>query len=148
MKMRTATEQKDLDESADIIKGLGAYLPLVITITEGKRIRTDGQNRRYWSNLSNLLQEIRQAISQVSEHTGYSEFEVRKLVADELPIEQAAILFVRTPEAAHEILKMLVGIPTSTRLGTKAFSKFEMRLEQTMMEIIGNINAITRRAVS
>lgn len=147
MKQRTAYNQQDLDEAANRIRSLGGHLPVVVTVTEGKRTRTSAQNARYWSSLTELLEQISEAIREVAEHTGYTDLEVRQIVAADMPAEQVAILYCRKPEAAHEVMKMICNIPTSTRLGTKAFTKFEARLEQTMSEIIGNITAITRAAL-
>jgi hypothetical protein len=146
MKQRTITTKEQLDKAVNDMRMLGHKLPLVITVTEGTRLRTSGQNARYWSEIEFFMQQITQAVDRVADHTGYSPLEVKRLIAEELPIEQAVILFARNKEVVHDILKEVCGIPTSTRLGTKAFSKFEERLAQLMTEILGNINAITRRA--
>ena len=59
--------------------------------------------------------------------------------------EYVAILFSHTPEVAHDILKLIVGIPTSTRLGTKEFMKFEEQMEATIAVIAGEINHFAQR---
>lgn len=148
MKERRAETQQDLEKAALDLVALGDHLPLVITVTEGKRIRTEGQNSRHWVSIDHLRQELQQAVEQVAEHTGYTQLEVKRLIAAELEPEQIAILYARTNEVIHEVLKQVVGIPTSTRLGTAAFSKFDTRLEQVMAEIIGTVRAITARALS
>lgn len=139
MKQRTITNEQQLRQaSADLLK-LGGNLPVVITVTEGSRIRTNSQNAKYWAEVQYFMQEIESMISTAADESGYTSLELKRIVAEDLPIEQAAILFVRKPEAVHDILKGICGIPTSTKLGTKAFMKFENVLSQTMMEIIGNI---------
>jgi len=148
MKQRTATNQAQLDEIADKIRGLGEYLPLVITVTEGTKIRSTGQNARYWAEITYFMEQIQEAVSKVAEYTGFTELEVKRLLAADLPVEQAVILFARIPEAVHDQLKQICGIPTSTRLGTKAFMKFEDRMAATMTEILGNVNNLTMRALS
>lgn len=148
MRERPVTNQQELDKAANDLRALGDHLPLVITVTEGKRIRTEGQNKRYWSEVQWFREQLSQAIEQVAEHTGYTPLEVKRLIAQELEPEQIAILFARSSETVHDCLKEICGIPTSTRLGTKEFMKYEERLTQVMMEIIGTVQAITTRALS
>jgi len=148
MKQRTATEQKHLDEIADKIRNLGGFLPVVVTVTEGKKIRTDLQNAAYWCEMKHFLSQITEAVTRLSDFSGYTVAEVRRIIADTLPPDQAGIVYALSPEAAHDCLKEICGIPTSTRLGTKAFMKFEGRLEQTMTEIIGYINAVVYKAAA
>jgi len=147
MKERAITSEKDLERAANDLRGLAGHLPLVVSVTEGKRIRSDGQNRRYWSEIQWFRQQLQQAVDQVAEHTGYTVLEVKRLIAAELEPEQIAILFARSSETVHDVLKEICGIPTSTRLGTKAFTKYEDRLSQVMMEIIGTVNAVAGRAL-
>jgi hypothetical protein len=71
---------------------------------------------------------------------------VRRIVAKELQPEQVAILYAGTPEAVHDILKTINGIPTSTRLGTKKFAEYEERMVQTIAEVVGAVRAVARVA--
>ena len=73
--------------------------------------------------------------------------EVRRTIGTEIPIEHVPILFATKKETVHDTLKMICEIPTSTRLGTKSFGKFEDRLSQIMSEIIGSVNAITKGVI-
>jgi hypothetical protein len=139
MKQRSILSQKDLEKAASDILRLSGNLPLVITITEGTKTRTNGQNARYWAEVQFFMGQISEAIDSKADETGHSNIEIRRMLAEQLPIEQALILFAKKAEVIHEILKDIMGIPTSTRLGTKEFMKFEDRLSQVMSEIIGNI---------
>lgn len=105
------------------------------------KIRTTPQNSMHWANITGLLQIINETVSRVSEATGYTPIEVKREIARFLPAEQVAILYARTPEVCHEVMKAIANIPTSTRLGTKQFSDFETVMENTMNEIIGQIRS-------
>ena len=146
MKERQIKTKYDLEKAALDLLRLEKHLPLVLTLTEGNRLRTPAQNARHWSDIDAFMTEINQSIEYVSEHTGYTPLEVKRLLASELPIEHAVILFARSKETVHDVLKDICNIPSSTRLGTKAFSKFDDILAQTMSEIIGSVKAFTRRA--
>lgn len=148
MKQRPVQNEQQLQQACTDLLRLGGHLPFVITVTEGKRIRTSAQNARYWLDMEFFLSEIRESVYRLAEHTGYTDAETRWVIAEELPVEQRAILFCLSKEAAHEVIKQICGIPTSTRLGTKDFMRFEERLAQTMSEILGQINAITARAAA
>lgn len=145
MKERLITTPADLVKVSADLAGYAQYLPFVVTITQGKKIRTDSQNSRYWAMLNENLNMVNEAINTVEEN-GYTNLEARKVIANEIPAEHAAILFVRKAEAAHEILKIVCGIPTSTKLGTKEFIRFEEQMEQTLYEIVGSIRSVARRA--
>lgn len=144
MKQRTIINDEQLKKAAHDIMALSGNLPLVITITEGTKLRSGGQNARYWSEIQYFMDELNQAISDAAESTGHSEFEIKKILAEQLPIEQAVILFAKSKDVVHSVLKDICNIPTSTRLGTKDFMKFEDRLSQTMTEIIGNVRGFLR----
>lgn len=139
MKQRTILNQDHLTKACADLARLGGNLPLVITVTEGTKIRSSGQNARYWAEVQYFMEQINETIEQAANESGHTEFEIKKILAEQLPIEQSVILFARKPEVVHDILKGICGIPTSTRLGTKDFMKFEDRLTQVMSEIIGNI---------
>ena len=144
MKQRTCLNQSDLDKAGRDIMTLGGNLPLVITVTEGTKTRSSGQNARYWAEVQYFMNELNDAINQAADSSGHTNIEIRKILAEQLPIEHAVILFARKSETIHEILKDICGIPTSTRLGTRDFMKFEDRLSQTMSEITGNVRGILR----
>lgn len=146
MKMRSIETENQLAKACVDLAELSRCLPFVLTITEGKKIRTDGQNKRHWVNIDNLMAQINEAVNNVSENTGYTPLEVKRLIAGTMPPEHVGILYARTSEVVHEILKSICSIPTSTRLGTKEFSKFDDILEQTIAHIIGDVNYMAREA--
>lgn len=117
-----------------------------IEVRKALRTRSAGQNARFWATLTEELQNLSAGITEVSEHTGYSPLEVRRIIAKELQPEQVAILYAGTPEAVHDILKVINGIKTSTRLGTKEFSQYEERMLQTIAEVVGAVRAVVRAA--
>lgn len=139
MKQRTILNEEQLKKACADLSCLAGSLPIVITVTEGTKTRTSGQNARYWAEVQYFMEQINDAISYAADESGHSEFEIKKILAEQLPIEQSVILFARKPEVVHEVLKGICNIPTSTKLGTKDFMRFEDRLSQTMSEIIGNI---------
>lgn len=110
------------------------------------KTRSTIANSFYWVSLTHYLKEIDTAIKRISDETGYTVLEVKQLVGRELPIERAVILFAKSPEVAHDVLKEINGIPTTTRLGTKAFSQHTERMEQTIAEIAGAVNNFAGRA--
>ena len=107
-----------------------------------EKTRTLGQNSRYWVDLTNYLRQINAAINQVASDTGHSPLEVKREAASELPIEYGLILFARKAEIAHEVLKDVCNLPTSTRLGTKKFMEFEDRMLAVMGDILGHVRAM------
>ena len=148
MKQRPIETAEQLAKAAADILNLEPNLPIVISITEGKSIRSSAQNARYWADLTMMLNDIRHAVESVSEHTGYTPLETKRILASELEPEQVAILYATKPEIIHDVLKQICNIPTSTRLGTKDFMRFEDILEATIAEITGTIKATAMRALS
>lgn len=146
MKERRIETPSQLSQACADIAGFTPHLPFVITITEGKKIRTDGQNKRHWVEIEHFMGEINEAIDRISESTGYTPAEVKVLATSYMPPEHMGILYARTKKAVHDELKAICNIPTSTRLGTKAFSKFDEILEMTIAQIVGEINSIEREA--
>ena len=120
--------------------------PWQVELREYVRTRTTGQNSRYWATLTEEMRQLGEEIASIARHTGYSPLEVRRLVATTLEPEQIAILYAHTPEAVHDILKTIHGIPTSTRLGTKDFMAFEERMIATVAEVVGAVKATEREA--
>ena len=118
----------------------------MVEIKEAVKLRTLPQNARYWAGLASELRLILRDIEEVSAHTGYTPIEVRRIVAKELQPEQIALIYAQTPEAAHDILKTILGIPTSTRLGTMKFMEFEDRMLQIIAEVVGAVRAVVRAA--
>ena len=120
-------------------------VPLMeVSIKEYVKTRTTTLNSRYWATLTEELGKLNESISRVAQSTGHTPLEIRRIAATNLLPEQSAILFARTPESVHDILKTIHGIPTSTRLGTKAFIEFEDRMVQTVVEITGEILSMER----
>ena len=110
-----------------------------IIIRPFQKTRSLSQNSRYWASLTEYLNQIHQTIQIVSDESGYTPLEVKRLIADDLKPEQVAILFARTPEVAHDVIKEICNVPTSVRLGTKRFMEFEEQMERTIAEIAGQI---------
>ena len=148
MKQRSLETKEDLQKAASDLLNLEVNLPMVITLTEGKRIRSNNQNARYWANIKYFLDEINATVKSVSDHTGYTPLEVKRLLAASLEPEHIGILYARKPEVIHDVLKQICNIPTSTRLGTKDFIKFEDILEQTIADIIGSIRSVAMEALN
>jgi hypothetical protein len=142
MRERPIRNAQELQKAANDLLALGGYLPIVLTVTEGSKLRSTAQNARYWANIEFFMAEINTAIDQIAETTGYSNLEARRVVAEKMDIEHAVILFARTKEVVHEVLKQICRIPTSTKLGTKAFNKFSDRMDQVMADILGEVRAI------
>lgn len=110
------------------------------------KIRTLPQNSRFWASLTEYLRQMNQTVQAIANESGHTVLEIKRLIAREMEPEQVAILFARKPEVAHEVLKAILDIPTSTRLNTKQFMAYEGRMEQTIAEIAGIVNAFARRA--
>lgn len=148
MKTRSLTTKADLIKASADLLNLEANLPMVLSLTEGKKIRSNAQNARYWSEIKYFLDDINSTIGSVSEHTGYTPLEVKRLLAQSLEPEQIGILYARKSESIHEVLKQICSIPTSTKLGSKDFMKFETILQQTIAEIIGSIRSVAMEALN
>ena len=110
-----------------------------VIIRPFQKTRSLPQNSRYWASLTEYLNQIHQTIQIISDESGYTPLEVKRLIADDLKPEQVAILFARTPEVAHDVIKEICNVPTSARLGTKRFMLFEEQMERTIAEIAGQI---------
>ena len=145
MKERSIKTPSDLAQACADLAGLTSYIPFVLTITQGKKIRSTAANARYWSMLNDNLDLINTEV-QAIEEKGYNNLEARKLIAKELPWEQSLILGATSAEVAHSILKIISGIPTSTKLGSKSFMRFEETMEQVLYEIVGSIRNVAKRA--
>lgn len=148
MKERTIETHEQLAQAVTDIGRLADHLPFVISITQGKRIRSTAANARYWSGMKEALDRINEDVESVAESTGYTNLEARRVISESLPWEQSMMLCVRTTEAMHEVAKMIVGIPTSTKLGTKEFQKFELQIEQVIAEIVGEVKLAARKATT
>ncbi|MEE9118749.1 MAG: hypothetical protein V3U02_09200 [Calditrichia bacterium] len=145
MKERILLTDADLQKAARDLTALTTHLPVVLTVTQGTRIRSTAANARYWSGLNEYLDQMNEAINRIEEN-GYTNLESRKVIASELSTEHAAILYCTNAESIHNIIKLICGVPTSTRLGTKEFQKFESVMEGTLAEIIGEIKAVAMKA--
>lgn len=135
------------DRAIDDIRALS--YPYFVTVT-AEKTRSSSANARYWALMQENLDAITATVERLSEETGHTPLEIRRHIAAQLTPEHAAILYAVKKEAAHEILKLICGVPTSTRLGTKKFKKFEAIMEATLADILGEVNAeaaiITKRA--
>ena len=121
-------------------------LPYPYEIGVAHKLRSLGQNARYWASLEEMLDQVQQAVNKVTEG-GYNQLEARRLIAKDLEPEQVAILYSPNKEVAHSVLKMINWVPSTTRLGTKEFMQYEEVMFKTMSEIVGEINAIADRMI-
>ncbi len=142
VKERSILTPSDLSKAAADLYCLVDHLPFVMTITSGKRIRTGGQNSVYWIDIRHFMGQIRGAVAEMAEESGHTPLEIKRIIAADMQPEYVGILFARTELVVHEMLKMICDIPTSTKLGTKEFHKFDERLAETMAQIIGEIRAL------
>ena len=138
MAQRIVKTREELVRAAEDILNLpeGEYRILVERL---EPIRTDGQNKRHWVMIDELMRQINETVERVSGRTGYTPLEVKRLAAQGMPPEHIAILYARTREVVHEVLKAICGIPTSTRLGTKKFAEFDDKLEMVVAEVLGEV---------
>ena len=134
------------DNAIAFIKSLGNTKAWKVTIEEYEKTRTTIRNAHYWANLTEGQKQIIAAVERMSEHTGYSPLEVKREIAKGMAPEEIAILFAKNPEGAHDVLKEIAGIPTSTKLGTRKFIAFEDRMIQIMADIVGQVQAFEARA--
>ncbi len=148
MKERAIENHEQLAKVVTDLSKLADYMPFVVTITSGKKIRSTAANARHWANIEDFMNQINEAVEKVSEYTGYTPLETKKVISLSLPSEHIEILYARSKEAVHLGLKHICNIPTSTRLGTAEFSKFDDILEATIAEIIGEINDLSRKVLS
>jgi hypothetical protein len=135
---------REKQAAAEYVLNLPAKPLQEVFVRDYEKIRTLPQNARYWASLNEYLKQIRASVNQIAEYTGHTPLEARRIIARALEPEYVAVLFSNTAEAAHDILKLIVGIPTSTRLGTKKFTEFHERMEQTIALIAGEVNNFVR----
>ena len=140
------TDAHNRAKAAEFVLNISDEPVMEVIVRPFKRSRTLPQNSRYWASLDEYLDQIGRQIDSVATTTGYTQLEVRRLIAREMPPEYVAILFARTAEVAHEVLKAICGIPTSTKLGTKEFSEFDEKMEFTIADIVGHVNAFANKA--
>ena len=138
--LNSRTHGKVTAQVAEFQTGDKEYL---LTIEEKIKTRSISQNARYWVTLDEYLSDIERRIKEVADYSGHTILEVKKLICQELAIEYAAIILTLKPDPTHEILKIICGVPTSTRLGTKAFKEFEERMIETLAQIAGQVNQVT-----
>jgi len=114
-----------------------------VVIRPCEKTRTLGQNARYWATLSEHLRQINATVNQIASDSGHTPLEIKRGLAGQLAPEEIAILFATRPEVAHEVLKMVCNIPTSTRLGTKKSIEFEERVTAAMDGILALARGLT-----
>jgi len=132
------------EQRTDAINAIAALeLPYRIQISP-KKLRSNAQNARYWDGLQWHIDEVNAAIGRISDHTGHTPLEIRKLIATGMSPEHTIMLFSLKKEAIHDTLKLICDVPTSTRLGTKKFMEFEGVMEQQMAEVLGEVKGFLR----
>ena len=132
------------EQRADAINAIaGLELPYRITISPKKQ-RSNAQNAKYWAGLQYHIDEVSAAIAKISDKTGYTPLEVRRIVAASATPEHALMIYSIKKESIHEALKLICDIPTSVKLGTKKFMEFETIMEAQMADVLGLVNAMVR----
>jgi len=142
--LRTDAEWRAFQQQVALWRQNGVKLRVSVDPYENPR--TIPQNSRYWGILRGCLKRIQIELEILSDETGHTVLEIKRLIATELDREQSRILFAQDPEEAHETLKQICGVPTTQDLGTKKFSAFEERMEQVITEIAGIVIAFADRA--
>ena len=144
------TEQSFILRNPDIreralsfISALPIYpVTMMVVIKPFEKTRTLGQNSRYWVGLQEILRLLNATVNQIASDTGHSPLEIKREAARGLPIEHGIILFAKKAEVAHEVLKDICNVPTTTKLGTKKFMAYEERMLAVMTEILGHVRAM------
>ena len=124
------------------INGLSESPLMEVVIRPFEKTRSLGQNSRYWVGLQEILRHLNATVNQIASDTGHSPLEVKRIAVVGLPIEYGIILFAKKPEVAHEVLKDICNVPTTTKLGTKKFIEYEDRMLAVMTEILGHVRAM------
>jgi len=134
------------EQRADAINAImGLDLPYRIAISP-KKLRSNAQNAKYWAGLQWHIDEVSQAIGKISDYTGHTPLEIRKLIASNMSPDHTVMLFSLKKEAVHETLKLICDIPTSVKLGTKKFMEFESIMEQQMADVLGEVKSFIKMA--
>jgi len=142
MPERLIETQEQRTEAINAIIGL--ELPYRIAISP-KKLRSNSQNAMWWSSLQFHIDEISQKISQASDKTGYTPLEIRKLIASQATSEQTLMIYALKKESLHDALKLICGIESSVKLGTKKFSEFHGIMEMEMANVLGLVYNLTGR---
>lgn len=113
--------------------------------------RTLGQNSNYWCALREYLRELNDIVNRMVSHTGNDAMDIKRELARRLQPEYAGIVFARNEDIAHEFIKLICNIPTSTNLKRKRkeggdFPEFREKMAATMNEIIGEAMALENYA--
>ncbi len=117
-----------------------------VIIRPYEKTRSLGQNSRYWASVTEYMRQIDAVIKAIEEYTGYDQISVRRHLAGKIQFEYGLILAARKPEVVHEVLKEICNVPTSTKLGTKAFIDFEERMLAVLSEVISHAQAMLHQA--
>ena len=132
------------EQRTDAINAIaGLELPYRITISP-KKERSNAQNNMWWSALEFHICQIAQAVTKISDYTGHTPLEIRRMIALQVSPEQSLMIYALKKEALHEALKLICCIPTSTRLGTKKFSEFHGVMEMEMANLMAEVNGFMR----
>jgi len=110
------------------------------------KLRSLPQNSRYWVTLTHYLGEMNKEIGLLSGETGYTPLEIKRLIAQDMMPEHVAILLTTRTDSAHDIIKQIAGIKTSTNKNTKEFMEFEETMENALAEVMSSVNAFKGRA--
>lgn len=149
MKLGSYTIKTEKDRQELLLKFSHASLDRPIQVeTWYADTRSEGQGKRYWAGLDEHIFQLHAAIEAVSDYTGYTPYEVRRLVAKDLQPEHVGILYALDSKIAHKCLKDVCGVPSSARLGTKEFSKFDLIMEQTITEIVATVKSIANQIIN
>lgn len=141
MKSRLITTEKQ--RSAAMAALLRLDFPYTLSVSHDKP-RSEAANARYWATLDEHLFQINDALQRLSDHTGHTPMELKQIISADITPQQAQILWALEKNGVHKALKEACHIPTSKKLGTKAFHKFDTIMEATLSEVLGEVRAFER----
>lgn len=108
--------------------------------------RTHGQNSVYWISLREYLRQFNAIINQMQSDTGQPARDIKREIARRNEPEYAGIVLASNEVVAHDFIKQLANVPTSTTLKRrKEFPEFTEAMNATMNDLIGQAMALQRQ---
>lgn len=108
--------------------------------------RTPGQNSNYWISLREYLRQFNAIVNQFASDSGNNARDIKREIARRNPPEYAGIILASNEEVAHDFIKQLANVPTSTTLKKrKEFPEFTEAMNATMNDLIGQAMALQRQ---
>lgn len=144
LKQRVIKNRQDRTSAIEAIMRID--YPYVISVGREKQ-ESSPQRRRYFALVDEWITEIKQHVDAASETSGYTPYEVRQIIHRELDYPQSALMASLDKTTAHNIIKLICGIPTSKGIGTKKFKNLETIMEATLSDVLGTVRKITGKMV-